>query len=170
MQQHAIILGSLSETNDLLLRRYLSAAREALDRLLSFPDLLADIHLDRVEGTYTRNLIFGDAQMSVWALRWAPGASTSIHDHHCSCCFAVLSGEIREIRFSAIDDRSVLKGVEYRRTPGFIASMLPSEPNIHQMRNDSSEEAISIHIYGYDHRMRSSSVHREYQQVQSCAA
>jgi hypothetical protein len=40
--------------------------------------------------------------------------------------------------------------------------MLPTGPNIHQMPNDSGEEAISIHIYGFDHRYCENSIRCEY--------
>jgi predicted metal-dependent enzyme (double-stranded beta helix superfamily) len=40
--------------------------------------------------------------------------------------------------------------------------MLPSGPNIHQMANAGQEEAISIHIYGFDHQRHATSVEREY--------
>ena len=105
--------------------------------------------------------------MGVWALVWSPGSRTPIHDHHCSCCFAVLSGTIREISFNAISETHAVKTGEVVRRAGFIASMMPTGPNIHQMINDAALEAISIYIYGYDHRHHSSSVHRVYRQAES---
>jgi predicted metal-dependent enzyme (double-stranded beta helix superfamily) len=100
--------------------------------------------------------------MSAWAIAWAPAASTSIHDHHCSCCFAVLRGSLREIWFDAVGDGEAVKTAEALRAPGYIACMLPSGPNIHQMTNAGQEEAISIHIYGFDHQRHATSVEREY--------
>ena len=167
MEDRTVILQRLSETNQSRVDRYLVSARETLARLVATPDLLDNIKLERAPAGYARNLIFGDDQMSAWALVWAPGARTSIHDHRCSCCFAILSGSIREVRFSAVDDRRAARTAEHTRTPGFVASMMPSGPNIHQMINDGPTDAISIHIYGYDHRMHASSVDREYQQVEN---
>jgi predicted metal-dependent enzyme (double-stranded beta helix superfamily) len=167
VEDRTVILQRLSESNQSLVDRYLLSARETLARLVSTPCLLDNIKLERVPGSYARNLIFGDDQMSAWALVWSPGARTSIHDHRCSCCFAILSGTIREVRFSAVDDTRAAKTAEHTRTPGFIASMMPSGPNIHQMINDGPTDVISIHIYGYDHRMYSSSVDREYRQIEN---
>jgi predicted metal-dependent enzyme (double-stranded beta helix superfamily) len=167
VEERTAILQRLSETNQSLVDRYLVSARETLARLVATPGLLDNITLERAPAGYARNLIFGDDQMSAWALVWSPGARTPIHDHHCSCCFAILSGTIREIRFNAVDDHRATKAAEHIRTPGFVASMMPSGPNIHQMINDGPQDAISIHIYGYDHRMFSSSVHREYRQIEN---
>jgi predicted metal-dependent enzyme (double-stranded beta helix superfamily) len=167
VETHTAILQRLSETSQSPADRYLVSARETLTRLVSTPGLLDNIQLERAPGGYARHLIFGDEQMSAWALVWSPGARTSIHDHRCSCCFAILSGIIREVRFSAIDDCRAAKTAEHIRTPGSIASMMPSGPNIHQMINDGPGDAISIHIYGYDHRMHASSVDREYQQIEN---
>ncbi|MFC7398308.1 cysteine dioxygenase [Chelatococcus sp. GCM10030263] len=142
---------------------YLASARAVLERLVAKPGLLDGVDLVRKPGTYARNLLFGDDEISVWAIVWMPGARTCIHDHHCSCCFGVLSGHIREIRFRAINERQAVMNGEKLRQPGYIACMLPSGPNIHQMINDTDQEAISLHIYGFDHRQHASSVDREYQ-------
>ena len=167
MERHTDLLKRLSDSNQALAKQYLISARATLEQLASVPDLLDNIKLERKPGDYTRNLIFSDDQMSVWALVWAPGACTPIHDHHCSCCFAVLSGAIREIWFNTVGDVRAIKTAEHLRTPGYLAAMMPSGPNTHQMRNDGPEEAISIHIYGYDHRMHASSVKREYQRIEN---
>jgi predicted metal-dependent enzyme (double-stranded beta helix superfamily) len=141
---------------------YLVSARVVLERLLARPGLLGALSLDRNRGAYARNLLFGDDRMSIWAMVWDVGARTSIHDHHCSCCFGVLSGSIREIRYDAVSDTAaVMTGQAWRGT-GYIACMLPTGPNLHQMVNDGESEAISLHIYGFDHHLHASSVHREY--------
>ena len=144
---------------------YLRSARQVLADLIARPNLLDQASLERRPGGYTRNLIFGDASTSVWAIVWAPGAATPIHDHHCSCCFAVLAGSLREVWYDAIDAGRAVRTAEHDRLPGFVAAMMPTGPNIHQMVNVSDREAISIHLYGYDHRTCSSSIHREYRRV-----
>jgi hypothetical protein len=48
---------------------------------------------------------------------------------------------------------------------GFITCFLPSGPNIHQMCNESDGETVSLHIYGFNHRMHGSLTHREYRAV-----
>jgi predicted metal-dependent enzyme (double-stranded beta helix superfamily) len=157
----------LSEAARGLINQYLSSARETLAEMLLDPGLVRPDRLTRKSGSFTRNMLFGDEQMGAWALVWSPGARTPVHDHHCSCCFAVLTGTIREISFNAISDTHAIKTDEVLRDAGYIASMMPTGPNIHQMVNDGPQEAVSIHIYGYDHRRHSSSVHRVYQQAES---
>jgi len=155
----------LSDLSRDLAQQYSRSARETLCHLIRIPDLLGGVSLDREPHRYTRNFLFGDRNMSAWAIVWAPGASTSIHDHHCSCCFAVRHGSLGEIRFDAVGDGEVVKTAEALRAPGYIACMLPSGPNIHQMTNAGQEEAISIHIYGFDHQRHATSVEREYRLV-----
>jgi predicted metal-dependent enzyme (double-stranded beta helix superfamily) len=157
----------LSEIARLLTDQYLSSTRETLVELIGNPQFIQPDRFARTPGGFTRNLLFGDEHMGAWAMVWSPGSRTSVHDHHCSCCFAVLTGTIREISFDAISDSHAVKTGEVLRRAGYIASMMPTGPNTHQMVNDGTHEAISIHIYGYDHRRHRSSVHREYQQAES---
>ena len=166
MEQHTALLQRLSGANRLPVDQYLMSAREALLALTSIPDLLNSVRLTRVCGGFTRNLIFGDDQMSVWAIVWAPGARTPIHDHHCSCCFAVLQGVLREVWFDAVGGDHAIETARHHRTAGHIAAMMPSGPNIHQMLNEGPDEAVSIHIYGYDHRLQTSSIDREYRRIE----
>jgi predicted metal-dependent enzyme (double-stranded beta helix superfamily) len=167
MESGTTALERLSSFSQGLIDSYLSSARETLRQLTANPDLLNGIELDRAPGSFTRNLIFGDNRICVWAMVWSPGASTPIHDHHCSCCFAVLRGAIREVRFQPIGEGQVVKVAESVRQSGYTAAMLPSGPNIHRMINDGPDEAISVHIYGYDHRMYASSIHRTYRLVEN---
>lgn len=166
MKEETVILQHLGSA-DLPLDRYLLSARQTLTELIARPTLLDRVHLERRPGGLSRNLICGNERMSVWAMVWAPGAATPIHDHHCSCCFAVLAGALREVWFDAIDASRAVRTAEHNRLPGFVAAMMPTGPNIHQMMNVGDEDAISIHIYGYDHREHGSSIHREYQRVEN---
>lgn len=155
----------LSRVTRSLADSYLAHARATLDAIIARPELVERVKLERNGERYTRTLLFGDGQMSVWAILWPPGARTSIHDHHCSCCFGVLSGAISEFRFRTVGPRQVALDSIARREKGFVATMLPTGPNIHQMMNDGAEDAVSIHIYGFDHTMHASSIHHEYEQV-----
>ena len=145
----------------------LERGRTILRAFAADPARVAGLPLARTAGGYARNFLFGDATMSVWAIAWAPGAATSIHDHHCSCCFAVLAGDLTERWFEAVGEgtgeahRARLTRETVRR-PGFSACMLPTGPNIHQMLNAGEDEAVSLHVYGFDPAVRASSVEREY--------
>jgi predicted metal-dependent enzyme (double-stranded beta helix superfamily) len=144
---------------------YLEAARLVIERLLARRDCLSDVCLERKKGGYARTLLLGDDQFSLLALAWDVGAKTSIHDHHCSCCFGVLTGPLTEIDFRALDETTAVMTSRTVRTVGYVACMLPTGPNLHQVINDGPREAISLHIYGYDHTARATSVRREYSLV-----
>jgi predicted metal-dependent enzyme (double-stranded beta helix superfamily) len=139
----------------------LEEARALIEAILADPASIAGLPLVRTPGRYERNFLFGDSTRSVWAMVWAPGSATPIHDHHCSCCFGMLAGELVERRFRGSDGLA-MQTVERVRRPGFVACMQPSGPNIHQMLNASAVEAISIHVYGYDRTRQSSSILRQY--------
>ena len=132
-------LKKLSDLSRDLAQQYLRSAHATLGQLIRVPNLLGGVSLEREPRRYTRNFLFGDSSMSALAIVWP-----------------------REIWFDAVGDDRAVKTAEALRAPGYIACTLPSGPNIHQMTNDRSEEAISIHIYGFDHRSRASSVEREY--------
>ena len=133
-----------------------------LEHFAAHPALICDLDLQRKPGSYARTLLWGDAETSVWAMVWDSGARTAIHDHHCSCAFGIISGCLTEIRFRAFDEMRVARTWEAVHQPGDMASLATTHPNIHQMVNDSGAVAISLHIYGFDHRVHDSSVHREY--------
>lgn len=142
---------------------YLATARQTLQRLLSRPELLDPSRLvGRGEGL-SRNLLFGTDAISVWAMVWAPGTVTPVHDHHCSCCFGLLRGTLRETWYRPISDTHAVATRDAVREPGFVACMMPTGPNLHRIVNDGPEAAVSIHVYGYDHRAQESSIHRTYE-------
>jgi 3-mercaptopropionate dioxygenase len=148
-----------------LSKPHLEHVRATIRDIIADPHLLDRFELQRHHGRYSRTLLFGDAQMSTWALLWPPGSRTCVHDHHCSCCFGIARGSLKELWFRAVnDEQAVLQAVAVRE-PGYVAAMLPTGPNIHQMINDGDQEALSVHIYGFDHKMHSSSVRREYEVV-----
>ncbi|WP_246777221.1 cysteine dioxygenase family protein [Microvirga sp. VF16] len=158
----AEILNELGQRNRSLSNEYLASARHALQQLIGTPDLLVGRQLERKDGGYARTLLFNDDQMSVYAIVWSPSSQTTIHDHHCSCCFGMLSGSLEEVWFRSVGEGRVVVSERAVRSPGYVACMLPSGPNIHQMINSHGEEAISLHIYGFDHNMHASSILREY--------
>lgn len=156
------VLDGLGARSNALLNQYLECSRQTLQMIIDQPGLLNGIELESVGGGYARNLLFGDGKISIWAMTWSPGSSTSIHDHHCSCCFGVVAGSLTEVRYVSLDHQKVKETERLVRRSGFIDCLLPSGPNIHLMANNSEEDAVSIHIYGYDHNLHASSIRAEY--------
>ncbi|KQO75918.1 cysteine dioxygenase family protein [Rhizobium sp. Leaf262] len=156
------IFGELVDQSKALVQQYLQAARMTLETMIAKKELLRDVTLISSDGAYERNLLVGCGDFSVWAMTWAPGSRTSIHDHRCSCCYGIVQGSLTEVRYKAIDTGRVVEQERAVREEGFIDCLIPSGPNIHMMCNESNEEVISIHIYGYDHRLHSSSIHQEF--------
>ncbi len=165
VERRGAVLSSLRSDAGTNSRDYLAAARSVLRDLVAMPELIQSLPLIRKPGCYTRNLLAGDDAVSVWAIVWGEGAATSIHDHHCSCCFGVVSGAVTETWYRAIDATRAVASEEQVRQPGYVACMLPSGPNIHRMANTGPGEAISIHIYGFDHEVHASSIETEYTAV-----
>ena len=164
-ERRGAVLRNLRTDAGTMTRDYLSAAREVLQELVAMPDLIQRLPLERKAGCYSRNLLAGDENVSVWAIVWGEGSATSIHDHHCSCCFGVVSGTVTETWYRAIDASRAVQTEEQERQAGYVACMLPSGPNIHRMRNLGSGDAISIHVYGFDHEAHASSIETEYTAV-----
>ena len=164
-ERRGAVLNALQTHEGTCSRDYLAAARAVLNELVAVPDLIQRLPLLRKPGGYTRNLLAGNEAVSVWAIVWGEGSTTCIHDHHCSCCFGVVSGTVTETWYRAIDATRAVPTEEQERKPGYVACMLPSGPNIHRMRNFGPGEAISIHIYGFDHEVHASSIETEYTAV-----
>lgn len=161
-ERRGAVLNALRTHQGTCSRDYLAAARSVLTELVAVPELVQRLPLLRKPGAYTRNLLAGNEAVSVWAMVWGEGATTSIHDHHCSCCFGMVAGTLSETWYRAIDAKRAVATEEHAREPGFVACMLPTGPNIHRMQNRGPGEAISIHIYGYDHQLQESSIETEY--------
>jgi predicted metal-dependent enzyme (double-stranded beta helix superfamily) len=150
--------GAMLET----LPDFAGSPQAVLEHVVAHPELIRNLDLEHKPGSYARTLLWGDAASSVWAIVWDRGARTAIHDHHCSCAFGIVSGRLTEFRFRALDEVRVAKTWETAHRAGDIVSLATAQPNIHQMVNDSGGVAISLHIYGFDHRVHDSSVDREY--------
>lgn len=161
-ERRGTVLRNLRTHEGTLSRDYLAAARGVLRELVAMPELIQRLPLIRKPGCYTRNLLVGNDAVSVWAIVWGEGSATSIHDHHCSCCFGVVAGTVTETWYRAIDATRAVATEEQERKASYVGCMLPSGPNIHRMRNLGTGDAISIHIYGFDHEAHASSIEAEY--------
>lgn len=127
---------------------------ETLPSLLSCPDLLTAEQRSLNGDDYEKHQIFlcPNDHFSVLAVVWPAGIYSPIHDHQTWCTFGVLSGEIKETIYEALDDTAECReafnvGVTHH-VAGSISHMPFDSSNIHSMHNPGAMPAISIHIYG----------------------
>ena len=98
-----------------------------------------------------------DGLFSIVGLRWRPGQSTRIHDHVSWGAVGIIAGTERETMFDA--DLNQLGHADYQA--GDVTWFIPPG-DIHQVRNVATTTSVSIHVYGADLRLVSSSVRRYY--------
>ena len=103
-----------------------------------------------------------DGSFSVVALVWRPGQATPIHDHVTWCVFGVMQGSEREDRFTLRDDGWLEEAGSSVSLAGDVTGLVPPG-DIHRVRNDGSQTAISLHIYGTDVSRLGTSVRRSYE-------
>lgn len=90
-------------------------------------------------------LVHGDERQEVWLMSWLPGQHTDLHDHAFSSgAFTVVSGSL---------DETVTRRVPAGRVVTESHSLGPGQSRVfgpgyvHQVRNDGSDPAISVHVY-----------------------
>lgn len=98
-----------------------------------------------------------DGTFSILGLVWRPGQSTRIHDHITWCVVGVLQGTEHEELF----DEALNPTGARDSHPGEVSGFAPPG-DIHRIRNNGSETAISLHIYGTDISRVGSSARRYY--------
>jgi 3-mercaptopropionate dioxygenase len=86
-----------------------------------------------------------DGSFSILGLIWRPGQTTRIHDHITWCVVGVLAGVEHEELFD--EDLNAI-GVRDSH-PGDVSGFAPPG-DIHRILNNTTETAISLHIYGTD--------------------
>jgi hypothetical protein len=88
-------------------------------------------------------LEYGEA----WLLSWLPGQGTQLHDHGGSSgAFVIVSGTLTERTLAGDRDSTSLALTGTRYGPGRGRSF--GGHHIHQVVNDSTEPAVSLHVYG----------------------
>jgi predicted metal-dependent enzyme (double-stranded beta helix superfamily) len=102
-----------------------------------------------------------DGSFSVVALVWRPGQATPIHDHVTWCVFGVMQGIEREDQYTLRDDGWLEEAGSSVSQAGDVAGLVPPG-DIHRVRNDGPQTAISLHIYGTDVSRLGTSVRRTY--------
>jgi cysteine dioxygenase len=95
---------------------------------------------------YQRNLIQAGPHYYALVMCWQSGQQSPIHDHRAaSCGVKVLHGTATEIRFQR-DANGMLTVAD---TSHFVTGAVCGsfDADIHQIRNDASENLITLHIY-----------------------
>jgi 3-mercaptopropionate dioxygenase len=139
------------------------AVAAALAPFLGRPDLLAPDQRIGDPAGYRQHLLHvpDDGAYSLVALVWLPGQSTAVHDHIAWCVVGVHEGAEREIRYRAVGEHLV--EIDRVISPqGSVAGLVPPG-DIHRVANDSHRAAVSLHVYGADLRLRSTSIRRRYE-------
>lgn len=104
---------------------------------------------------YGKDLLFhfddGQTPFCLQVFSFDEGQVTPIHDHPCECASLVWQGEIIENSYDALGaDAQAIKLSEHRRSAGSHEQLLPTERNIHSLRNEARQRAITIHLYNMD--------------------
>jgi predicted metal-dependent enzyme (double-stranded beta helix superfamily) len=99
---------------------------------------------------YARHLLYDDPEgrFSILSIVWDHGQRSPIHGHYCWCAVGVYQGRLTETwyREGASGGPPVLVGTSIRDAswPSFESAA----SGIHRIANDSSDVAISLHVYG----------------------
>lgn len=145
-------------------RQLATGVAEELGLLLRYPGWLpAEQRLPGAE-SYRQHLLHvaPDGGFSVVSLVWKPGQRTPIHDHVAWCVVGVYEGLETETRYRLFEQgrqRFLVQQGTRIAQPGDTTSLVPPSENIHEVRNEGSSLAISIHVYGANIRERGTSIY-----------
>jgi 3-mercaptopropionate dioxygenase len=105
-----------------------------------------------------------DGSFSIVAMVWRPGQATPIHDHVTWCVIGVLQGTEHEERYRLRSDGWLEQNGTTDSHSGEVTGLAPPG-DIHRVRNNGTETAISLHVYGTDVSRLGSSIRRTYNQL-----
>lgn len=136
---------------------------DQLRRHLPGPEILTSEQRYGDPARYCCHLLHGepDGSFSVMALVWRSGQATPIHDHVTWCVAGVIQGTEHEERYLVRDDGWLEQAGTSVNATGDVTGLAPPG-DIHRVRNDGPQTAISLHIYGTDIGRLGSSVRRNY--------
>jgi 3-mercaptopropionate dioxygenase len=104
-----------------------------------------------------------DGSFSIVAMVWRPGQATPIHDHVTWCVIGVMQGTEHEERYRLRSDGWLEQDGTADSHTGEVTGLAPPG-DIHRVRNNGTETAISLHVYGTDVSRLGSSIRRVYNQ------
>ncbi len=102
-------------------------------------------HISFSDDNYSRNLVAHGPQFYALVMCWQPGQVSPIHDHKdASCGVRVIQGVASETRYRKQADKLVEDTV-VTMTAGEVCGSF--DDDIHQIRNNSSENLVTLHVY-----------------------
>lgn len=148
-------------------RRLADGVAQRLRVLLQRPDWLKPEHRLPGDLTYRQHLLHvaQDGGYSVVSLVWTPGQRTPIHDHVSWCVVGVYEGVETERRYHLYEHgqtRFLVPATSRIAQAGDTAALVPPAENIHQVANEGSQVAISIHVYGANIRELGTSIYERF--------
>ncbi len=114
---------------------------------------------------YARHLIYADPQQrfSILALVWAPGQASPVHGHRTWCSVAVYQGTLTEISYTLAPDSRAPAEVRRELRSAGSTSFDSADQAIHALANHSTENAVSLHVYGVGGDQVASGINRIYE-------
>jgi predicted metal-dependent enzyme (double-stranded beta helix superfamily) len=111
---------------------------------------------------YARHVLYGDpaGRFSILSIVWSPGQMSPIHGHHTWCGVAVYRGTLTETYFR--DEDTGALPVPIRTVTRAARTLSFDQPltAIHRIANESTEVAISLHVYGVGREQIATGVNR----------
>ena len=138
-------------------RDFIRAAEPALKRLLGEEPFLPPEALEPSDEGYARHLLYRDPEerFVVAAMVWKPGQGTPIHDHDGAWgMLGMVEGGLEVVNYFA--DREIAEGeIALRNDAPHNPSAGGQNPvcgcaDIHTVRNQRDDVAVSIHVYPRD--------------------
>lgn len=138
---------------DLVPYRMRQAIGQQLERRAAVDLCAAVLALPRSTHSYTRHILHADplGRFTVVGLVWGPQQCSPIHAHYTWCAYRILAGELTEgfYQWDSAQRHAYLMS-QFTREPGYSACGHAGLEFIHRLGNQTSEPAVSIHVYGMD--------------------
>jgi predicted metal-dependent enzyme (double-stranded beta helix superfamily) len=111
------------------------------------PFLLEGLRLDFSHERYVRHHICSGRNYSFLAITWLPGQASPIHSHKTWCALSVYEGRLTETLYNE-DEIGIDLVLAKHLFPGHVSHSALGKPGAHRLRNNSTRQAISLHVYG----------------------
>lgn len=138
---------------DLVPYRMRQAIGQQLGRRAAVDLCAAVLALPRSTQSYTRHILHADSlgRFTVVGLVWGPQQCSPIHAHYTWCAYRILAGALTEgfYQWDSAQRHAYLMS-QFTREPGYSACGHAGLEFIHRLGNQTSEPAVSIHVYGMD--------------------